>query len=53
MRERSTGAPIRQLNQMAALRASRRCTTRGPQADGDAAGVSFQAELVLEVGDTL
>jgi hypothetical protein len=25
----------------------------GPQAGGDAAAVSFQAELVLEVGDTL
>ena len=53
MRERLTGAPICRLNQMAALSASRRPYHAGPQADGDAAAVSFQAELVLEVGNTL
>lgn len=52
MRERLTGAPIRQLNQMATL-SEQALYHAGPQAGGDAAAVSFQAELVLEVGDTL
>jgi hypothetical protein len=40
---RCTGrrAPIRQLNQMVALSASRRWMTPGPQPGGDAAAVSF------------